>query len=329
MSLTFLKTAAAAVALGGALTMTASSTAVAADYPSRPITIVVAYPAGQAVDLLARVIGEGLSRELGQSIVVENRAGAGGVIGTQYLKRTKPDGYTIAMSSSGPLAIAPQLYKSAAYDPRADFSPIMNIAAMANVLVVRAASEYHSVGDLIAAAKARPDQINFGSPATGSTSHLTQEMLKQLAGVKMMHVPYKGTPAALSDLLGGQIDALFDASASVKPFVDKGELRALAVTSAAPIPALPDVQPLSKQGFDNFEAIGWMGMIGPAGMDPAAVKTLHAALAKVMQDPATLAKLDELGMLPIGDTPEQFGAFIASEYQKWGDVIRKADVKVE
>jgi len=330
MKLPFLKAGIAAASLGCAM-MTAAGGAVAApsDYPSRPITIVVAYPAGQAVDILARVVGEGLSHELGQAVIVENRAGAGGTIGTQYLTRMPPDGYTISMSSSGPLAIAPQLFTSAGYDPRKDFSPIMDVAAMANVLVVRGSSPYRSVADLVAAAKAKPNSINFGSPGSGSTSHLTQELFKQLAGVQMMHIPYKGTTAALSDLMGGQIDALFDASASVKPFVDKGDLRALAVTSLSPIPALPGVAPLARQGFDKFEAIGWIGMVGPAGMDPAVVKKLHAALSKAMRDPVTLTKLGELGMQPIGDTPGQFGAFIASEYQKWGDVIRQADVKVQ
>jgi len=316
------------VALAGSV-LCVESVALAVEYPSRPITMVVPYPAGQSVDILARVIGDGLSRHLGQPVIIENRVGAGGTIGTQYLTRMKPDGYTITMGSSGPLAIAPQLFKSAGYDPRKDFSPIMNVAAVAQTMVVRASSEFHSVADVVAAAKARPNQINFGSPGNGSTSHLTQEMFKQRAGVQMMHIPYKGGAAAVTDLMGGQISVLFEASPTVKALVDRGDLRALAVTTSSPIPALPGVAPLARQGFEGFEAIGWMGIVGPAGLDPAIVKKLHAALSRTLGEPAIKTKLDELGMLTIGDTPEQFAAYIDSEYKKWGDVIRRADVKVQ
>lgn len=328
MNRSFLKLAASLAILGSTM-LGATSSARANEYPSKPITMVVPYPAGQSVDILARVIGEGMSRHLGQPVIIENRAGAGGTIGTQYLTRMAPDGYSIMMGSSGILAIAPQLFKSAGYDPTTDFTPIMDVAAVAQTMVVTASSDFHSVADVIAAAKANPDQINFGSPGNGSTSHLTQEMFKQRAGVQMLHIPYKGGAAAITDLIGGQISVLFEASPTVKAFIDRGDLRALAVTTSEPVPALPDVVPLARQGFDNFEAIGWMGVVGPAGVEPAVVKKLHAALAQTLQDPATKSKLDDLGMLTIGDTPEQFATFIDSEYKKWGDVIRRANVQVQ
>ena len=321
-----LKTGLTAIAFGCALT--ATGLAAAADYPTRPITMVVGYPAGQAVDILARMVGEGISRELGQPVVIDNRIGAGGTVGTVYVKRAASDGYTISMSASGPLAIAPQLFKGSGYDPRTDFTPIMTVASMANVMVVRSNSKYNNVADLVAAAKANPGKINFGSPGNGSTSHLTQEMFKQSLGIKMEHVPYKGSTAALTDLVGGQIDVLLEASASIRPFLEKGDIRAIAVTSAKPVPDLPKVDPIGKT-IKGFEAIGWMGVIGPAGMDAAIVNKLNAAMVKTLKDPTMRTKLQDLGLQPVGDTPAQFKSFISSEYKKWGDTIRDANVTVQ
>ncbi|CAP44803.1 Bug family tripartite tricarboxylate transporter substrate binding protein [Bordetella petrii] len=305
------------------------ATAAAQGYPDKPITMLVPYPAGQSVDLLARVISDGLSKVLGQPIIVENKPGAGGTLGTGLVARAAPDGYTLGMSSSGPLGIAPHLFKNTNYDPVKDFTAIMNVAAVAQTMVVSAKSDITSVQDLVAAAKAKPNKLNFGSPGNGSTSHLTQEMFKQRAHVQMLHVPYKGGPAAITDLIGGQIDVLFEASPTVTPFINRGDLRALAVTTRAPIPALPQVKPLASQGYENFEAVGWMGIVGPAHMKPEVVRTLHAALVKTLQDPAVRQKLDTQGMLTVGDTPEQFAAFIKSESEKWGSVIRSADIKVQ
>jgi tripartite-type tricarboxylate transporter receptor subunit TctC len=233
------------------------------------------------------------------------------------------------MNASGPLGIAPHLFKEATYDPRKDFTPIMLVAGVAQTLVVSAKSNIKSLADLIAAAKAKPNGLNFGSPGNGSTSHLTQEMFKQLAGVKMQHVPYKGGPAAVTDLLGGQIDVLFEAAPLVIPFINREELRALAVSTAKQINTLPNVATISSLGFEGFEAVGWMGIVGPAGMDPTRVEILSKALLKSIADPAIRAKLDATGMLTIGGTPQEFAKFIESEYSKWGTVVQKAGIKLE
>ena len=298
-------------------------------FPEKPITILVGYPAGQSVDILARLIGEALSQHLGQPVIVENRPGAGGTIATAAITKSSPDGYTLSMSASGPLGIAPHLFKSVSYDPRKDFTALMHVASVAQTLVVSSKSNINTVGDLIKQAQASPGKMNFGSPGNGSTSHLTQEMFKQRAGVQMTHVPYKGGQAAITDLISGQIDVLFEASPIVTPFVKQGQLRALAVSTAKPIQTLPDTPTIASQGLNQFEAVGWMGMIGPAGMDPKVVAKLHTALEKTMQDPVVKQKLDTLGMIPVGDRPEQFDQFIKSEYSKWGDVVQKANVKIE
>jgi len=281
------------------------------------------------VDILARMIGEGLSQHLGQPVIVENRPGAGGAIATAAITKANPDGYTLSMGASGPLAIAPHLFKSVTYDPRNDFSALMHVASVAQTLVVSSKSNIKTMGDLIKQAKESPGKMNFGSPGNGSTSHLTQEMFKQRAGVQMTHVPYKGGQAAIADLIGGQIDVLFEASPIVTPLVKQGQLRALAVSTSKPIQTLPDTPTVASQGLNPFEAVGWMGMIGPAGMDPKVVAKLHSAMEKTMQDPAVKQKLDALGMIPVGDRPDQFDQFLKSEYNKWGEVVKNANVKIE
>ena len=316
-----------------ALVFTASSLSAAAQpkdgFPDKPITMVVPYPAGQAVDSLARMMGEGLTKYLGQPVIIDNKAGAGGTIGSKYLIRMPADGYTLSMNASGPLGIAPHLFKEANYDPRTDFTPIMLVAAVAQTLGVSSKSNIKSVADLLEAAKTKPNGLNFGSPGNGSTSHLTQEMFKQLAGIKMQHVPYKGGPAAVTDLLGGQIEVLFEAAPLVIPFINRGELRALAVSTAKSIDTLPSVPSIASQGFEGFEAVGWMGIVGPAGMDPTRVEVLSKALIQSISDPTIRAKLDSTGMLTLGGTPQEFARFIKTEYAKWGAVIEKAGVKLE
>lgn len=301
----------------------------ATDYPNKPITILVGYPAGQSVDMLARLIGEGLSKQLGQPVVVDNRPGAGGTIGTTALTQAAPDGYTLSMGASGPLGIAPHLFKSVSYDPRTDVTALMHVASVAQTLVVSTKSDIKTMQDLIDKAKANPDTIDFGSPGNGSTSHLTQEMFKQRTATQLMHIPYKGGQAAIADLIGGEIDVLFEASPTVTPFIKQGQLRALAVSTSERIEALPETPTITSLGLEGFEAVGWMGMVGPANMDQAVMDKIHAALVKTMQDPSTKQKLDSMGMIPVGDTPAEFQKFISSEYAKWGDVVTKANVKIQ
>jgi len=291
--------------------------------------MVVPYPAGQSVDILARAVGEGMSQYLGQPVIIDNRPGAGGAIGSKYLTRMSPDGYTISMNSSGPLGIAPHLFKDANYDPRTDFTAIMEVADIAQTLVVSSKSTIFSVQDLIAQAKKNPNSLNFGSPGNGSTSHLTQEMFKLRTNIKTQHVPYKGGAAAVTDLLGGQIDVLFEGAPLVLPFIKRGDLRALGVSTGAPVDMLPLVATLASQGLTGFEAVGWMGIVGPAGMAPDIVNKLSDALQKTMADPAIQSKLDDLGMIRVGSSPEDFKKFIATEYAKWGDVITRAGVTIQ
>lgn len=298
-------------------------------YPERAITILVGYPAGQSVDMLARLVGEGLSKQLGQPVVIDNRPGAGGTLATQTLAQAAPDGYTLSMGASGPLAIAPHLFSSVKYDPRSDLTPLMNVASVAQTLVVAAQSDIQTMQDFVDKARSSPGALNFASPGNGSTSHLTQELFKQRTDTQMTHIPYKGGQAAITDLIGGEVDVLFEASPTVTPFIRQGQLRALAVSTATRIDALPDTPTVASQGLEGFEAVGWMGLVGPADMDRAVVEKLHAALVKTMGDPEVKQKLESMGMIPVANTPAQFTDFIKSEYEKWGDVIAKSGAIIQ
>ncbi|MGJ7546758.1 Bug family tripartite tricarboxylate transporter substrate binding protein [Variovorax sp. LT1R16] len=320
---TLLAAALAAAAVG------APAAAFAQAYPSKPITIIVPFSAGGTTDILARVIGLHMGTDLGQPVVVDNRAGAGGNIGGQAAARANPDGYTLFMGTVGTHAINQSLYKKMPFDPIKDFAPLSRVAMVPNLLVVNPGQPYKSVKELIAYGKANPGKINFGSSGNGSSIHLSGELFKQMTGVDMQHVPYRGSAPAVSDLLGGQISVMFDNMPSAIPHVRGGKLRALAVTTAKRSPALPDVPTIAEAGVPGYEATSWFGLLAPAGTPAPIVAKLNASILKALADPEVKKKLAEQGAESHGEKPEEFAAFIKSETAKWGKVVKESGASLD
>jgi len=314
---------AAALALGGI-----APAAAQAAYPSKVITIVVPFSAGGTTDILARVIGQYLGPELGQQVVVDNRAGAGGNIGAQAVARAAPDGHTLFMGTVGTHAINQSLYKKLGFDPVKDFAPISRVANVPNLLVANPQRPFKTVPELIAYAKANPGTIDFGSSGSGSSIHLSGELFKSMAKVDMQHVPYRGSAPAVSDLLGNQFAIMFDNLPSAIQHVRGGKLQAIAVTTPKRSPELPDV-PTIGEFVPGYEATSWFGLLAPAKTPPAAIDKLHAALAKVMSNPEVKKKLSEQGAEPYVETPAQFAAFIQAETAKWGAVVKASGASVD
>ena len=299
-----------------------------AGYPAKPVTIIVPFTAGQSGDVLARVLGEHLSRIWGQTLVVDNRGGAGGTLGSRLAAQAAPDGYTLLLGSSGPLAAAPNLYTNAGYDPR-ELTPIMNVAGVAQALVVPASSKFRTLEDLLAAAKAAPGTLSYGSGGVGSFQHLTFELLKQRTGAPITHIPYRGSAPAYTDLFGGQLHAMIDSLPAVLPHVKSGKARVLAVSTAKRVQQLPDVPTVAESGVPGFDALGWLGIVGPKGMDPSIRDRLNADLKTVLANDAVKNQLTTLGMIIIGSSAPEFGGFIHSELAKWGGVIKAAGIAPE
>ncbi|KQR60780.1 tripartite tricarboxylate transporter substrate binding protein [Acidovorax sp. Leaf160] len=314
--------AAAACALWPAL-------AAAQAFPTKPITIIVPFAAGGTTDILARIIAQGLTAELGQSVVVDNRAGAGGNIGGQAAARSAADGYTLFMGTVGTHAINAALYKKMPFDPVKDFAPLTRVANVPNLLVANPAQPFKTVQELIAYAKANPGKINFGSSGSGSSIHLSGELFKSMAKVDMQHVPYKGSAPAVTDLLGNQIAIMFDNMPSAIQHVRSGKLRAIAVTTAKRSPELPDVPTIAEAGVPGYEATSWFGMFAPAATPAPVVGQLNKALVKVLAQPDIKKKINEQGAETAGETPEQFAAFIQQESVKWGKVVRESGASVD
>jgi tripartite-type tricarboxylate transporter receptor subunit TctC len=296
--------------------------ATAQAYPSKPVTIVVPFAAGGTTDILARVIGQALTKELGQSAIVDNRAGAGGNIGAALAAKAAPDGYTLFMGTVGTHAINQSLYKKLPFDPVKDFAPLTRVAMVPNLLVANPGKPYKNVKELIAYAQAHPGKVNFGSSGSGSSIHLSGELFNMLAKVEMVHVPYKGSAPAVTDLLGGQIDIMFDNMPSAIQHVRSGKLRPLAVTTAKRSAELPDVPTIAEAGVPGYEATSWFGMFAPASTPAPIVARLNGALVKVLSDPDVKKKLAEQGAEPYAEKPEQFAAFIRDESAKWSKVVK-------
>jgi tripartite-type tricarboxylate transporter receptor subunit TctC len=314
----------AALALG-AFTLPA----VAQDkWPSKPITYVVPFPAGGTTDILARLIAQKLGPALGTTIVVDNRPGAGGNIGSQLVAKAAPDGYTIMGGTISSHAINASLYKLP-YDPLKSFAPITLIGTNPNVLVTNPNSPLKSVKDVIAASKSKPGSLSFASAGNGTSQHLSAELFKTMAGIDMLHVPYKGSAPAIQDVIGGQVPLMFDTTVVAGPFIESGKVRALAVTSAKRLPSLPNVPTMAEAGVPGYEVVSWQAMFAPAGTPPAIVERLHAEVAKILKQPDVQERLAKLGVEPSGMPPQQFAAFQASEIAKWAKVVKAANVKVD
>jgi tripartite-type tricarboxylate transporter receptor subunit TctC len=306
----------------------ALSFAQAQDYPSRPIRIVVPYPAGGSADLLPRIFAEKLGAKWGQPLLVENRPGAGGNIGAEFVYRAEPDGYTLFASAPGPLVVNQNLYRKLALDP-AQFVPVSIMAAIPNVLLVNPKVPAKSVAELIAYAKANPDRLNYGSQGSGSTAHLTAELFKLAAGgLKITHIPYKGSAPAMTALLGGEIDLMFDNLGVTLPHVKSGRLRILAVGSEKRIASLPDVPSMSEI-LPGFVSVAWFGIVAPPKTPTAVAHKLSAAVAEALRERDVLDRLAALSAEPVGGTPEEMAAFMKQEEARWKRVIEAAQVKAD
>ncbi|MBO9677368.1 MAG: tripartite tricarboxylate transporter substrate binding protein [Acidovorax sp.] len=312
-----------------AATALAPTGAAAQAFPSKPITIIVPFSAGGTTDILARVVGQALTTELGQSVIVDNRAGAGGNIGGQAAARAPADGYTLFMGTVGTHAINAALYKKMPFDPIKDFAPLTRVANVPNLLVANPAQPYKTVQELIAYAKANPGKVNFGSSGSGSSIHLSGELFKSMAKVDMQHVPYKGSAPAVTDLLGNQIGIMFDNMPSAIQHVRSGKLRPLAVTTAKRSPELPDVPTIAEAGVPGYEATSWFGLFAPAGTPTPVVAQLNKAIVKVLNLPDVKKKIAEQGGEVVAETPEQFAAFIQRESVKWGKVVKESGASVD
>ncbi|HEY5580114.1 MAG TPA: tripartite tricarboxylate transporter substrate binding protein [Rhodoferax sp.] len=323
-----LGTLAAAAALGLTLLATGSVSA-QVSFPNKPITIIVPFSPGGTTDILARIVGQGLNAELGQSVIIDNRAGAGGNIGGQLAARAPADGYTLFMGTVGTHAINASLYKKMPFDPIKDFAPLTRVANVPNLLVANPAKPYKSVVELIAYAKANPGKVNFGSSGNGTSIHLSGELFKTMANVEITHVPYKGSAPAVTDLLGGQIDIMFDNLPSSIQHVRSGKLRPLAVTTANRSPELPNVPTIAEAGLPGYEATSWFGLFAPAGTPPAVISKLNTAIVKVLGQADVRKKISEQGAEVYSETPEQFAAFIQKEVVKWGKVVRDSGASVD
>jgi tripartite-type tricarboxylate transporter receptor subunit TctC len=304
--------------------------AAAQGYPSKPIRIVVPYPPGGPLDIMARAIGQKLTEAWGQPVVVDNRPGAGGNIGADLVAKSTPDGYTLLMGAVATHAINPTLYGHVPYDPVKDFLPVALVAQVPNVLVVNPSVPAGTVKDLIELARARPGNLNFGSGSTGSTGHLAGELFNIMAGVKMVHIPYKGGAPAMADLLAGQIQLMFDNLANALPNVRAGKLRALAVTTLARSPALPDLPTIAESGLPGFDLTTWFGLMAPAGTPPGIVTKLNAEIVRDLNAKDMRERLEKMGAgVPANNTSEHFAAFIRDEAAKYAKVVRESGAKVE
>ena len=313
----------------GALLACLASAAWPQAYPNHPIRLVVPFPAGGTTDILARDAAPKLTEALGQSVVVDNRPGAGGNIGADLVAKSQPDGYTLLMGTVGTHAINPSLYAKMPYDHIKDFVPVVLVAGVPNVLVVNPSLPVNSVADLIKLAKSKPGSINFASSGNGTSIHLSGELFKTMAGVDMMHVPYKGSAPALTDLIGGQVQVMFDNLPSSLPQIKAGKLRAIAVTSLKRSPALPDVPTINESGLPGFEASSWFGVLAPAGTPPGVVARINAEINKWLQSPEGKEQLLAQGAQAAGGTPEQFAAHIRAETDKWAKVVKASGAKVD
>lgn len=298
-------------------------------YPGKPIAFICPYSAGGNADQRSRQFARFLSTALGQPVIVDNKAGAGGNIGTDAIAHAKPDGYVIGMGNFAPLSVNPTMFKKMNFDPAKELVPIALIEKGPLILMVPSDSPFQSVKDIITAAKAKPGSLSFASGGLGGSHHLSAEMFKSISGLNMTHIPYKGGAPATTDLMGHQVDMMFEQMYTAAPSVRAGKLRGLAITSKARSPLFPDMPTMAESGVPGFEVQNWQGLIGPAGMSPAIVKQLNELVNKGLADPTIreqmLGQGNELG----GGTPEQFAAFIKTEADRWSKLVRSADIKPE
>ncbi|SKA35825.1 Tripartite-type tricarboxylate transporter, receptor component TctC [Enhydrobacter aerosaccus] len=304
-------------------------TAEAADYPSHPIRLVVPYAPGGGADAVARIVAKKVGESIGQAIVIDNKGGAGAIVGTEIVAKAEPDGYTLLLGQSGPISINPAVYKSLPYDPVKDFAPVTMTTSYPYILVVNADLPAKTLQEFVALARSKPGTMNYGSTGVGAANHLVAELFNSKAGLKMTHIPYRGTALAVADLVAGQLTMVFGDPVSVLPHIKSGKLRALAVTTQQRSPVAPDVPTVAESGYPGFDAIAWHGILAPARTPPAIVDRLSQEIAKALNDPETKALLANQAMQPVGNSPADFAAFIQKDIATWKAVAQAAHVTVE
>ena len=298
-------------------------------WPTKPIKWVVPFAPGGTTDILARTVGEKLALAVGQPVIIENKPGAGGGVGAEFVAKAAPDGYTIMGGTISTHAINASLYKNLPYDPVKDFAPIVLLARVPNMLVVNPDVPAKNVAELIVLLKANPGKYTFASSGNGTSQHLSGELFKSMSGTDMQHIPYKGSPPALQDVMGGQVTMTFDNITTAWTLAKSGKLRALAVTTASRSAIAPDVPTLAESGLPGFEVGSWQGVFAPAGTPPEIVKRLNAEIVRILALPDVKEKLAGLGAELVGNTPEEFAALVKVEVVKWADVVRKSGARVD
>ena len=303
--------------------------ATAQSYPAKPVRWVVPFPPGGSADIMGRMIGQELVKSLGQQVVIENRAGASAIVGSEYVAKSAPDGYTLLQANVSQMTIHPSVYPKLPYDPLRDFAPITVLGIVTSVVVVTPSLPVSSIKDLVALAKKRPGQLNFTSSGVGASTHLTGELLKQRAGIDMVHVNYKGSGPALTDVMAGFVQIMFENLPSALPYIKAGKLKVLAVTGKERSPILADVPTLAESGFPGFDMVSWQGLVAPAGTPKPIIDKLNAELARVLKTPEMRDKMFGLGTEVVANTPEQFAQYIRDETAKWSKIVKAAGIKLE
>jgi tripartite-type tricarboxylate transporter receptor subunit TctC len=311
------------------LAIAAGSPAIADDYPSHPIRLIVPFAAGGAADAVARIVGKRVGETLGQPIVVEDRGGGGGTIATELVKNADPDGYTLLLGQSGPISINPGIYQKLSYDPEKDFAPISMTTAYPYVLVVNPSLGVKTVAELVALAKRKPGELNYGTAGVGVSNHLCTELFDNKAGIKMTHVPYRGTSLAVADLIAGQVQVVFADPVSALAQVKAGALIALAVTSKERSPVAPEVPTIAESGYPGFDALAWHGIMAPAGTPKPIIDRLNAAIVDALKDPQTKKLIEAQAMQIVGSTPQDFASFIKQDIVLWRGVAQEAKLEVK
>jgi tripartite-type tricarboxylate transporter receptor subunit TctC len=298
-------------------------------FPEKPIRLVVTFPAGGVTDILGRTIAQKLTERLGQPVIVDNRSGMGGSIGTQMVARAAADGYTLVLSNAGSFTLNTVLYKDVGYDPLKDFEPVISVASVPNILVVPASSPYKTLAELIAAARANPGSLNYASTGIGASPYLGAELLKHMAKVDITEVTYKGAAPALVDVVSGQVNMIFEAGATSMPYIRGGKLRPLGASSAKRIAAIPEVPTIAEQGYAGFDVIAWFGIWAPAGTPQEVLRKLNTEIDAVLNLPDVVGRLTGMGVEITGGTREAFSAFHRSEFEKWTTFLRNTGIKAQ
>jgi tripartite-type tricarboxylate transporter receptor subunit TctC len=308
------------------LVLLAAPSAAQSNYPSRPVRIVVPSPPAGGTDIVARVLADHFAKAMGAQFFVENRPGAGNMIGIESVARSAPDGYTLLMVAST-LSLNSVLYKKVSYDPVRDFAPIMQVASAPNVLIINPSVPARTLPEFIALAKQRPGQLTYGTPGIGTSPHMCMELLMSMAGIRLQHIPYRGTVPALTDVMSGQINGMFSTALSAKPQVDAGKVRALGLSSNKRSGALPNVLPIAEVGVPGYDATQWYGLLAPAGTPPDIIARIHAEAAKALGAHDVKEKLANDGAEPVGSSPAEFAAHIKNELEKWTKVAKAAGIE--